>query len=292
MIFINPHKCCTFVTEKSCLTSNANLCIIQKLKLLPSHYLYWGETLVNRSFLAIRHILADFLGKTLPLPSVWTLLKNLEKNRRMQRKTMNVSWFTAASSRRQFASWWFAPLLMPSAPFRWRIWRGVSEQLTSRASSERSPFSCNTTSSMTLKMARGRLNMPSVLNVAIVERMSMPDWPTCTRISIARNATVPSVSAVCPFRKWSFPKASTSIRPTMCSKAFVRSVCGRPTIVVSVYILSRCSELVYIELSYYFVPTAVLKKERSGLRDWWKTVVGAKECGKAILNWLIPTWIV
>ena len=45
--------------------------------------------------------------------------------------------------------------------------------LTSRASSERSPFSCNTTSSMTLKMARGRLNMPSVLNVVIVERMSM-----------------------------------------------------------------------------------------------------------------------
>ena len=66
MIFINPHKCCTFVTEKSCLTSNANLCIIQKLKLLPSHYLYWGETLVNRSFLAIRHILAEFLGKILP----------------------------------------------------------------------------------------------------------------------------------------------------------------------------------------------------------------------------------
>lgn len=63
MIFINPHKCCTFVTEKSCLTSNANLCIIQKLKLLPSHYLYWGETLVNRSFLAIRHILAEFFGK-------------------------------------------------------------------------------------------------------------------------------------------------------------------------------------------------------------------------------------
>lgn len=64
MIFINPHKCCTFVTEKSCLTSNANLCIIQKLKLLPSHYLYWGETLVNRSFLAIRHILAEFSGKS------------------------------------------------------------------------------------------------------------------------------------------------------------------------------------------------------------------------------------
>ena len=64
MIFINPHKCCTFVTENSCLTSNANLCIIQKLKLLPSHYLYWGETLVNRSFLAIRHILAEFFGKT------------------------------------------------------------------------------------------------------------------------------------------------------------------------------------------------------------------------------------
>ena len=33
MIFINPHKCCTFVTEKSCLTSNANLCIIQKFAL-------------------------------------------------------------------------------------------------------------------------------------------------------------------------------------------------------------------------------------------------------------------
>ena len=32
-------------------------------------------------------------------------------------------------------------------------------------------------------------------------------------------------------------------------------------------VLSRCSELVYIELSYYFDPTAVLKKERSGLRD-------------------------
>ena len=32
-------------------------------------------------------------------------------------------------------------------------------------------------------------------------------------------------------------------------------------------VLSRCSKLVYIELSYYFVPTAVLKKERSGLRD-------------------------
>ena len=31
--------------------------------------------------------------------------------------------------------------------------------------------------------------------------------------------------------------------------------------------LSRCSKLVYIELSYYFVPTVVLKKERSGLRD-------------------------
>ena len=31
--------------------------------------------------------------------------------------------------------------------------------------------------------------------------------------------------------------------------------------------LNRCSELVYIELSYYFVPTAVLKEERSGLRD-------------------------
>ena len=46
--------------------------------------------------------------------------------------------------------------------------------------------------------------------------------------------------------------------------------------------LSRCSKLVYIELSYYFVPTAVLKKERSGLRDWWKAAVGAKEYGKAI----------
>ena len=31
--------------------------------------------------------------------------------------------------------------------------------------------------------------------------------------------------------------------------------------------VSRCPELVYIELSYYFAPTAVLKKERSGLRD-------------------------
>lgn len=76
MIFINPHKCCTFVTEKSCLTSNANLCIIQKLKLLPSHYLYWGETLVNRSFLAIRHILAEFKGdKTKRIKVEW------EKNR-------------------------------------------------------------------------------------------------------------------------------------------------------------------------------------------------------------------
>ena len=34
-----------------------------------------------------------------------------------------------------------------------------------------------------------------------------------------------------------------------------------------IVLISRCSELVYIELSYYFVPTAVLKKERSGLRD-------------------------
>ncbi len=47
MIFINPHKCCTFVTEKSCLTSNANLCIIQKLKLLPSHYLNGGNDLAT-----------------------------------------------------------------------------------------------------------------------------------------------------------------------------------------------------------------------------------------------------
>ena len=31
--------------------------------------------------------------------------------------------------------------------------------------------------------------------------------------------------------------------------------------------VSRCPELVYIELSYYFAPIAVLKKERSGLRD-------------------------
>ena len=50
MIFINPHKCCTFVTEKSCLTSNANLCIMQKLEPLLNHYLYRGGTLVNRSF--------------------------------------------------------------------------------------------------------------------------------------------------------------------------------------------------------------------------------------------------
>ena len=36
---------------------------------------------------------------------------------------------------------------------------------------------------------------------------------------------------------------------------------------VRLFSVSRCSKLVYIELSYYFVPTAVLKKERSGLRD-------------------------
>ena len=49
--------------------------------------------------------------------------------------------------------------------------------------------------------------------------------------------------------------------------------------------LSGCSKLVYIELLYYFVPTAVLKKELSGLRDWWKATIGAKEYGKAISNW-------
>lgn len=79
MIFINPHKCCTFVTEKSCLTSNANLCIIQKLKLLPSHYLYWGETLVNRSFLAIRHILAEFFGKIIQKTTFLKLFSCYEK---------------------------------------------------------------------------------------------------------------------------------------------------------------------------------------------------------------------
>ena len=35
----------------------------------------------------------------------------------------------------------------------------------------------------------------------------------------------------------------------------------------SLYYLSRYSKLVYIELSYCFVPTVVLKKERSELRD-------------------------
>lgn len=40
MIFINPHKCCTFVTEKSCLTSNANFFIIHKFALLVKQLCY------------------------------------------------------------------------------------------------------------------------------------------------------------------------------------------------------------------------------------------------------------
>ena len=31
-------NCCIFATEKSCLT--ANVCRLQKLELLPNHYLY------------------------------------------------------------------------------------------------------------------------------------------------------------------------------------------------------------------------------------------------------------
>lgn len=50
----------------------------------------------------------------------------------------------------------------------------------------------------------------------------------CHRTFCLRGLPVPQVE---------LPEASTSIRPTMCSKAFARSVCGRPTIVVSVYIL-------------------------------------------------------
>ena len=48
---------------------------------------------------------------------------------------------------------------------------------------------------------------------------------------------------------------------------FARKVRGTNIGAARHELLSRCSELVYIELSYYFVPTAVLKKERSGLRD-------------------------
>ena len=44
--------------------------------------------------------------------------------------------------------------------------------------------------------------------------------------------------------------------------------------------LSGCSKLVYIELLCYFVPTAVLKKELSGLRDWWKADVGTNNTAR------------
>ena len=37
-----------FAPEKSCLT--ANIRILQKLGLLPNHYLYRGKTLINSSF--------------------------------------------------------------------------------------------------------------------------------------------------------------------------------------------------------------------------------------------------
>ena len=39
-IVVNPRKNCIFALEKSCLTSKANLCIMQKLEPLPNHYLY------------------------------------------------------------------------------------------------------------------------------------------------------------------------------------------------------------------------------------------------------------
>lgn len=65
-IAVYPHKTCIFALEKSCLTSKANLCIMQKLEPLLNHYLYRGGTLVNRSFLAVRQNLAEFFGKILP----------------------------------------------------------------------------------------------------------------------------------------------------------------------------------------------------------------------------------
>ena len=49
-IAVYPHKTCIFALEKSCLTSKANVCILQKLEPLLNHYLYRGGTLVNRSF--------------------------------------------------------------------------------------------------------------------------------------------------------------------------------------------------------------------------------------------------
>ena len=39
-IEVNPHKNCIFALEKSCLTSKANLCIMQKLEPLLNHYLH------------------------------------------------------------------------------------------------------------------------------------------------------------------------------------------------------------------------------------------------------------
>ena len=57
-IAVYPHKTCIFALEKSCLTSKANLCIMQKLEPLLNHYLYSclvGSDIcirysVNRSF--------------------------------------------------------------------------------------------------------------------------------------------------------------------------------------------------------------------------------------------------
>lgn len=45
-IAVYPHKTCIFALEKSCLTSKANLCIMQKLEPLLNHYLYRGNDLV------------------------------------------------------------------------------------------------------------------------------------------------------------------------------------------------------------------------------------------------------
>ena len=49
-IAVYPHKTCIFALEKSCLTSKANLCIMQKLEPLLNHYLYRGGTLVIAHF--------------------------------------------------------------------------------------------------------------------------------------------------------------------------------------------------------------------------------------------------
>lgn len=39
-IAVYPHKTCIFALEKSCLTSKANVCILQKLEPLLNHYLH------------------------------------------------------------------------------------------------------------------------------------------------------------------------------------------------------------------------------------------------------------